>query len=229
MEIERSGVDDQILEASTEDLFAFLKEVDPEQAARFHPSDRRKIRGKVELYLHTGRSASELYKEEKQAGVNLRWDTLIFWVWSDRDVLNERLDKRVDTMITHGLEDECRELHRLAEQTGRTPTTGIFQAIGSIPQKTDIGYREFIPVFTASEDKKESLRTEAIQRMKSHTRQYVNTQLSWISNKLLPQCALLGNRAPVYILDASDPTKWQSNVLDPALLVAKGSSFENTH
>jgi tRNA dimethylallyltransferase len=105
--------------------------VDPEQASRFHPSDRRKIRGKVELYLQTGRSASALYKEQKQAGVNIRWDTLIFWVWSDRDVLNERLDRRVDTMITGGLEEECRELHLLAQQTGATSTTGIFQAIGS--------------------------------------------------------------------------------------------------
>jgi tRNA dimethylallyltransferase len=119
-----------LLSAPTAELFSFLRRVDPEQAARLHPSDRRKIQGKVELYLRTGRPASQLYKEQKESGIDVRWDTLIFWVWSDKDALNERLDRRVDKMIEMGVEEECRDLHRVAEQTGIPVTSGVFQAIG---------------------------------------------------------------------------------------------------
>jgi tRNA dimethylallyltransferase len=120
-----------LLSAPTAELFSFLQKVDPEQAARLHPSDRRKIQGRVELYLNTGRPASQLFKEKEERGIDTRWDTLIFWVWSDRDALNERLDKRVDAMIEMGVEEECRELYRVAERTGIPVTSGMFQAIGS--------------------------------------------------------------------------------------------------
>jgi tRNA dimethylallyltransferase len=123
-------VDHPLLSAPTAELFSFLQNIDSEQAAKLHPSDRRKIQGKVELYLRTGRPASQLYKEQKESGIDARWDTLIFWVWSDKDVLNERLDRRVDTMIEMGVEEECRDLHRVAEQTGIPVTSGVFQAIG---------------------------------------------------------------------------------------------------
>ena len=128
---ESEDTEHPILSASTPELFQFLKQVDPDQAARLHPSDRRRVQARVELYLRTGRPASDLFQEQKDDGVDSRWETLIFWVWSDRDVLNERLDKRVDKMIELGIEMECRELYQLAKGTGGVPTSGIFQAIGT--------------------------------------------------------------------------------------------------
>jgi len=130
MDYDMEDTDMSFLSKSTPELFQFLQKVDPVSAQRFHPSDRRKIQGKVELYLRTGRPASELYKEQKETGVDVRWDTLIFWVWSERDVLNARLDKRVDKMIEMGVEQECRELYRVAERIQAPVTSGVFQAIG---------------------------------------------------------------------------------------------------
>src|SRR5271156_5695340 len=85
------------------------------------------------------------------------------------------------------------------------------------------GYREFVPVFTTENGNVDELRTEAIELMKMHTRQYVRPQLNWINYKLLPQCRLLGSRTPIYVLDSTDPTKWAENVLDPALTVSRGT------
>jgi len=130
MDYDMEDTDMSFLSKSTPELFQFLQKVDPVSAQRFHPSDRRKIQGKIELYLRTGRPASELYKEQKETGVDVRWDTLIFWVWSERDVLNTRLDKRVDKMIEMGVEQECRELYRVAERIQAPVTSGVFQAIG---------------------------------------------------------------------------------------------------
>ena len=130
MTVPKEEVQHPILSAPTRDLFEFLREVDPDQAARLHPSDRRKIETRVKLYLSSGRPATELFKEQKQDGVETRWDTLVFWVWSARDVLNERLDARVDKMILQGAEQECRDLYAIAQQTGIPTDIGIFQTIG---------------------------------------------------------------------------------------------------
>ena len=138
---EEVPLDHEILSSSNTELFGFLKEVDPAQAAKLHPSDRRKVQSKVELYLRTGRPASQLFQEQKQHGVESRWETLIFWVWSDRDALNERLEKRVDNMIDQGLEKECKELFEIAQRRGASLTDGIFQAIGMFNRKSSTDYR----------------------------------------------------------------------------------------
>ena len=95
----------------------------------------------MELYLRTGRPASEVFQEQKQRGVESRWETLIFWVWSDRDALNERLDKRVHKMAKQGLEKECQELYDIAQRTGASVTDGIFQAIGILKRICNTDYR----------------------------------------------------------------------------------------
>jgi tRNA dimethylallyltransferase len=130
-----------ILSASTPEIFQFLKKVDPIQAGRLSPGDRRKIQGKVELYLRTGKIASEIFQEQKQNGLDSRWETLVFWVWSERDALNKRLDKRVDKMVELGVEDECRELYKVAQRTGIPVTSGVFQAIGIFKMNKIIIFR----------------------------------------------------------------------------------------
>ena len=131
MTLPKGDIDHPILSAPTKDLFEFLRQIDPEQASRLHPSDRRKIETRVKLYLSSGRPATELFREQKQEGVETRWDTIVFWVWSARDVLNARLDARVDKMIAQGAEKECRELYDIAQRTGCSTDVGIFQTIGS--------------------------------------------------------------------------------------------------
>lgn len=69
------------------------------------------------------------------------------------------------------------------------------------------------------------LRAKAIEEMKAHTRQYVLRQLSWIKHKLIPLC--IQTNRPIYILDATDPTKWSENVLRPALEVSRAFASGN--
>src|SRR5437667_11663626 len=108
----------------------------------------------------------------------------------------------------------------LLKRLGFLSHQGYFKRSVSSPtwMRLILGYREFLPVITAEEGcDTTTLRQEAIHQMKSHTRQYVKTQLNWINHKLIPQCHLLGHhKTPIYILDATDPTKWLSKVLNPA-------------
>jgi len=107
--------------------------VDPVQAACLHPSDRRKVEGRVELYLRTGRPASDIFKEQRETEEfgGTRWDTLIFWVWAGKQGLFERLDGRVDKMVSAGVEGECRELYEASKRGNIPVTSGIFAAIGT--------------------------------------------------------------------------------------------------
>ena len=87
-----------------------------------------------------------------------------------------------------------------------------------------VGYPEFVPVMEANEKDVDRARKQAIDAMKASTRQYIKAQLKWINNKLLPLANRLTPRhMPIYILDATDPERWDQNVLTPALRAAKGT------
>ncbi len=59
-----------ILKASTEEMLAQLKEVDPVMASRWHPRDRRRLQRSLEIYLVTGRRASDLYNAQRNGNSN---------------------------------------------------------------------------------------------------------------------------------------------------------------
>lgn len=41
----------------------------------------------------------ESQKNEREKGEGSRYRTLVFWLWADSNILNERLDDRVDKMV----------------------------------------------------------------------------------------------------------------------------------
>ncbi|EER40572.1 tRNA isopentenyltransferase [Histoplasma capsulatum H143] len=55
-----------ILNASPEVILQKLREVDPVMASRWHPNDTRRIYRSLEIYLQTGRPASEIYQEQQR-------------------------------------------------------------------------------------------------------------------------------------------------------------------
>ncbi|OAX84720.1 tRNA dimethylallyltransferase [Emergomyces africanus] len=55
-----------ILNEPPEVILAKLREVDPVMASRWHPKDTRRIHRSLEIYLQTGRPASEIYQEQQR-------------------------------------------------------------------------------------------------------------------------------------------------------------------
>ncbi|OJD34202.1 trna isopentenyltransferase [Diplodia corticola] len=53
-----------ILDEPTEVILAKLQEVDPVMADRWHPNDRRKIQRSLQIWLKTGKPASQMYEEQ---------------------------------------------------------------------------------------------------------------------------------------------------------------------
>lgn len=217
-----------ILEEPTDVLLEELKKVDPIMAERWHPNDRRKIQRSLEIYLHTGRPASELYAEQEkrkaaaaqESGANQPWEKLLFWVYSERDTLTARLDSRVDKMLDAGLLNEVQELFDMKKNMAArgqilNMTKGIWQSIG---------YKQFEPYMFAKEEGKdladlEKLKTNALEDMKTATRRYANYQTRWIRLKQIPRLKEQGPEAfeSLYLVDSTDVSQFKANVVEPAV------------
>ncbi|KAL7934144.1 tRNA isopentenyltransferase [Trichoderma chlorosporum] len=216
-----------ILEQPTDVMLEELKKVDPIMAERWHPNDRRKIQRSLEIYLHTGKPASELYAEQEkrkaaaaqESGASQPWEKLLFWVYSERDTLTARLDGRVDKMLDAGLLNEVQELfdmkrNKAAEGQILNMTKGVWQSIG---------YKQFEPYLAAKDEGKdtadlEKLKSSAMEDMKAATRRYASYQTRWIRLKQIPRLKEQGPDAfaNFYLVDSTDVSKFKTNVIDPA-------------
>lgn len=129
---------------STAELHKHLQSIDVSSANRIHPNNRRKIERAIEVYQSTGRTlTSKLLEQRQQPGGNRlggpqRYPhTILLWLRCQQEVLNERLDKRVDGMLQQGLLQELRQFHNTySDVTQQAYTKGVLQTIG---------YKEFVP------------------------------------------------------------------------------------
>ncbi|KAH9844985.1 tRNA dimethylallyltransferase, mitochondrial [Teratosphaeria destructans] len=218
-----------IFQESTERLLAELERVDPVMADRWHPKDRRKIARSLEIYLKTGRRASDVYaeqREQKTAAIDgdnadkpgMRFDTLLFWVHAEQDVLRLRLDKRVEKMVDAGLLEEVDALNNHAEaeaQAGREvdETRGIWVSIG---YKEFKDYVQHLQSGNCVEKELERLGVQALGKTQNATRQYAKRQLQWIRTKLVNALQAASASDRLYLLDGSDADNFTSAVVEPA-------------
>lgn len=211
-----------ILNDTTEAMWTKLKEVDPIMADRWHPNDRRKIRRSLEIFLTTGKRASDIYSEQRQrkaAEVAAQEDSgpdadaLLFWVHSEDQVLKDRLNKRVDKMLDHGLMDEITEMNAYLQTQLHGGETidyckGIWQSIG---------FKEFQPYLKALESGVEGAELARVKRdcleiMKGATRRYAKYQVKWITKQMMPLLDEQGNLGRLYVLDSTDVARYPENV-----------------
>ena len=145
-------------EKGGEALLEQLAQVDPELAAKLHPNNTGRIIRALEVFRLTGVPMSVQQREAVSHPSPYRpcWIGLDF---SDRQVLYQRINRRVEQMLRDGLEEEARSL----TQRGFGGTAA--QAIG---------YKEFFPCW-------EGKRTlaEAEEEIKLQSRQYAKRQLTW--------------------------------------------------
>jgi tRNA dimethylallyltransferase len=228
-----------ILSEPTESILDRLREIDPVMASRWHPNDRRKIQRSLEIFLQTGKKASDVYSEQKErknlaknptdstegAGASdsdvERISPLIFWVHADPETLKSRLDHRVDKMMQAGLLAEVKSMddflvrHRNLRQEVDS-SRGIW---------ISIGWKEFEPYLSAlksgteSEKRLSDLLALSLEKTKAATRQYASRQTRWIRLKLINGLSNQNLLDRLYLLDGTDLSNWPKAVSDPALEV----------
>lgn len=229
-----------MLDELTEVLLNELRRVDPIMADRWHPNDRRKIQRSLEIYLQTGRKASDIYAEQRKGVVSrdgsvdldadqsppdappMRFPTLLFWLHADSDNLRDRLDMRVEKMLADGLLEEVKELSAFASSQA-TDGVEIDQSRGIW---VSIGYKEFQAYAAALQEGRlsvrqlEKLKAEAIERTQIATRQYAKRQLRWIRIKLVNALAQADASNNLYLLNGTDISSFGPDVVAPALELA---------
>ncbi|CAL9691312.1 unnamed protein product [Knipowitschia caucasica] len=206
------------------ELHKRLMEVDPTMAAMLHPNDKRKVARSLQIHQETGIPHSEWLEEQRKQegggglGGPLRYpDPCIFWLHSDMEVLDTRLDTRVDEMLAAGLIDELKDFHvsynqRKVVDESQDYQHGIFQSIG---------FKEFhdylIAPESSSQQERDALRDKGVEALKIATRRYARKQNKWVRNRFLKRPG--DGVPPVYGLDVSDVSRWEETVLTPALQI----------
>lgn len=157
----RESLNKQYDDIGGEAMLEHLRGFDPERAAKLHPADKRRIVRAVEIYILTGETITRHDEETKKRPK--RYDAVkIALTFADRAVLYDRINARVDKMVSDGLFDEVKGLL----DSGLSPSCTSMQAIG---------YKEPAAYFRG-----EMSRDEAIELIKLSSRRYAKRQLTWL-------------------------------------------------
>lgn len=143
-------------------LYAELKEIDPETAEKLHENDTKRIIRAIEVYQSTGVTISEQCRLSHLNESEYRFCIIGINAY-DRQILYDRINLRVDLMLEAGLIEEAKQ---------------FFAFSVSATAKQAIGYKELKPYF----DGLCSLE-EAVEKLKMETRRYAKRQLTWFRKR----------------------------------------------
>lgn len=148
-----------------EALFRELQEIDPAAAETMDATKTQRLLRALEVYHGTGRPLT--YYHENQPEPPHRFATVV--LHRERSELYDRINRRVDRMLDHGLLDEVRALL----ERGVDPAQNALRTIG---------YREPVQYLRGEID-----RAEMIRLIKRNTRRYAKRQLSWFRRHDFPR------------------------------------------
>lgn len=146
-------------EHGREALHQKLGEVDSKSAKTIHPNNVKRVIRALEYYHFTGQKFSEHNETERQKESPYQFIYLV--LTCKRELLYQRINQRVDQMISNGLVDEVKRL--LENGYGK-----------ELVSMQGLGYKEIIPYL----ENKISLE-EAVYCMKRDTRHFAKRQLTW--------------------------------------------------
>lgn len=130
----------QMLEQKAENegvqkLHQELAQVDPESAEQIHPNNVKKVIRALEYYQQTGQKISEHNETQRQK--ESPYDFIYYVLSLPREILYERINKRVDQMRRDGLIEEVKQL----EERGCTREMVSMQGLG---------YKEILDAFAGN-------------------------------------------------------------------------------
>ncbi len=159
-------------------LHLMLSSIDPESASAIHKNNVKRVIRAIEYYRLTGEKISEHNKKDSQKPSPYRVCTV--GLTRNRDELYERIDKRVDIMISQGLIGEVMSLYK----------EGIDSCHNSMQA---LGYKEILHYI-----KGRATYDEAIRILKRDSRRYAKRQLTWFGrNKEISWINLTGKTGDV--------------------------------
>ena len=139
-------------------LYKKAIEIDPKAMEKVSKNDKKRIMRVLEIFHSTGKTKTEQEAESRRNPVE--FDYKVFAINWDRQVLYDRINKRVDIMIEQGLIQEVQY---------------IFNKYASFPTAMQgLGYKEVVDFLNGLYTKE-----EMIEKLKMETRRYAKRQLTW--------------------------------------------------
>lgn len=145
-------------EEGLENLYSRAKEIDEQAIKNISKNDKKRIIRILEIYKATGKTKTEQEIESRKNEVP--YDYKVFALNMDREILYDRINKRVDIMLEQGLIEEVKNI---CKKYKKYPTA-----------MQGLGYKE-IKEYLEGKLTKE----EAIEKIKQETRRYAKRQLTW--------------------------------------------------
>ncbi len=155
----REALKKEAEEFGPEYLHKKLQEVDPNSALSIHPNNIKRVIRALEVYYQTQKPIS--YHNEMSRSIPPKYQFVLVGLNMDRQVLYERINKRVDIMIQNGLVDEVKGLVDLGYAD-------------SIISMQGIGYKEILEFL-----RNNITLEQAIDNIKQGTRRYAKRQITW--------------------------------------------------
>ena len=154
----RAALNEELERDGLPALMDRLRKIDPDYAAKIDPNNAGRVIRALEVYTLTGYTMS--YQIAQSTREPSRYQPLILGLTAkDREFLYDRIDKRVDLMVEHGLLDEAQEW--LAREPGPTAAQAI-------------GIKEVLPYLNG-----EKSLEDCLEQLKLDTRHYAKRQLTW--------------------------------------------------
>ncbi len=158
----RKEYQEKVAKEGKKAIFSELQECDPETASRLHPNDVQRVIRALQVYHETGQPLSVYYKKNTRPK-DITY--LIIILSLPRRTLYDRINRRVDSMISQGLWEEFCSL----QKRGYTE---------SDPGLHCVGYKELFRVASG-----EWNLSQAVEKIKQNSRNYAKRQMTWFTNK----------------------------------------------
>lgn len=146
-------------EKGAEYLHEKLREVDSKSAENIHANNVKRVIRALEFYHQNGTPISEHNEEQKQQ--TSPYNLAYFVLTAPREILYERIDRRVDQMMEEGLLEEVKSLRERGCHRGMVSMQGL-------------GYKEILAYLEG-----EYPLEEAARILKRDTRHFAKRQLTW--------------------------------------------------
>lgn len=140
-------------------LYEKLKEIDPASAEKIHKNNVKRVIRALEVYDLTGRKFSELNTDIRKK--SNKYDCILVGLFMGRKLLYERINQRVDEMLSNGLLEEVKTLLEKGYDKNLVSMRGI-------------GYKEIIDYIEGNTNYEET-----VYNLKRNTRRFAKRQYTW--------------------------------------------------
>jgi tRNA dimethylallyltransferase len=162
----RQNIRNEAKEKGAGAIYDKLQKVDPISASKLNILDVKRICRAYEVFMETGTTITEFYKEENFYKPLESYNITTFLLMPERKLLYQNCDARFDSFFEQGVINECKKLLECwGELTGTAKKAlGLEEIINYLKGITSL--------------------PEAIELGKQRTRNFAKRQITWFKNQL---------------------------------------------